>query len=167
MPLPKDKLAEMVPIEREGSVDEDLLEDSSRRIEEYLRQQGYYKARVDARAPRGQDGDADDRLPHSRQDRLFRVAPGGVEISGNQAIPIEEFEAVHQDAAPGEPFVSAKLDASTGAIKQVYQRRGFANVAVASRRQRGRRGRAQADDRDQGRLARAGRQRRRSRATES
>ena len=40
-PLPKDKLAELVPIEREGSVDEDLLEDSSRRIKEYLRQQGY------------------------------------------------------------------------------------------------------------------------------
>ena len=43
-PLPADRRAELVPIEREGSVDEDLLEDSSNRIEEYLRAQGYRDA---------------------------------------------------------------------------------------------------------------------------
>ena len=43
-PLPADKRAELVPIEREGSVDEDLLEDSTNRIEEYLRSQGYRDA---------------------------------------------------------------------------------------------------------------------------
>ena len=129
MPSPKDKLAEMVPIEREGSVDEDLLEDSSRRIEEHLRQQGYYKARVTHE--RLEDSGTLTIVFHIHQDRLFRVAPGGVEISGNQAIPIEEFRPFIKISA-GEPFVSAKLDALTAAIKQVYQRRGFANVAVAS-----------------------------------
>jgi len=125
----KDKLAEMVPIEREGSVDEDLLEDSSRRLEEHLRQQGYYKARVTHE--RLEDSGTLTVVFHIHQDRLFRVAPGGVEISGNQAIPIEEFRPFIKISA-GEPFVSAKLDALTAAIKQVYQRRGFANVAVAS-----------------------------------
>ena len=43
-PLPGDTRAELVPIEREGSADEDLLEDSSNRIEEYLRAQGYRDA---------------------------------------------------------------------------------------------------------------------------
>ena len=43
-PLPSDRRAELVPVEREGSVDEDLLEDSSNRIEEYLRAQGYREA---------------------------------------------------------------------------------------------------------------------------
>src|SRR5205814_5810099 len=43
-PLPADRRAELVPVEREGSVDEDLLEDSSNRIEEYLRAQGYRDA---------------------------------------------------------------------------------------------------------------------------
>ena len=43
-PLPSDQRAELVPVEREGSVDEDLLEDSSNRIEEYLRAQGYRDA---------------------------------------------------------------------------------------------------------------------------
>ena len=93
--VPKDKLADMVPIEREGSVDEDLLEDSSRRIEEHLRQQGYYKARV-THERLEQDGTLTI-VFHIRQDHLYRVAQGGVEISGNQAIPVEEFRPAHQD----------------------------------------------------------------------
>ena len=32
---------ELVPVRREGSVDEDLLEDSKRAIEAYLHDQGY------------------------------------------------------------------------------------------------------------------------------
>ena len=127
--VPKDKLADMVPIEREGSVDEDLLEDSSRRIEEHLRQQGYYKARV-THERLEQDGTLTV-VFHIRQDHLYRVAQGGVDISGNQTVPVEEFRPFIKISA-GEPFVSAKLDALAGAIKQLYQRRGFANVAVAS-----------------------------------
>jgi outer membrane protein assembly factor BamA len=45
--LPAKVRRELVPIEREGSLDEDLLEDSSNRISEYLRGQGYR----DAQAP--------------------------------------------------------------------------------------------------------------------
>ena len=44
-----DRLKELAPLEREGSVDEDLLEDSEGRIENYLRQQGYWKADVTVR----------------------------------------------------------------------------------------------------------------------
>ena len=39
-PVPADRLKELAPLEREGSVDEDLLEDSETRIENYLRQEG-------------------------------------------------------------------------------------------------------------------------------
>src|SRR6185503_18036299 len=42
--LPADRRVELVPVQREASVDEDLLEDSSNRIEEYLRGQGYRDA---------------------------------------------------------------------------------------------------------------------------
>src|SRR5262249_49643619 len=45
--LPAKARRDLVPIEREGSLDEDLLEDSSNRIAEYLRGQGYR----DAQAP--------------------------------------------------------------------------------------------------------------------
>ena len=50
--LPTDKRAELVPVAREGSVDEDLLEDSTNRIEEYLRGMGYRDARRRIRARR-------------------------------------------------------------------------------------------------------------------
>ena len=35
-----------MPVAREASVDEDLLEDSLRRIEQFLYQQGHWKAEV-------------------------------------------------------------------------------------------------------------------------
>ena len=56
IPLPKDQIDDLVPVEREGSVDEDLLEDSARRIEDYLRQQGYWKAEVNPPARRESTG---------------------------------------------------------------------------------------------------------------
>jgi len=42
--LPADKRAELVSIEREGSVDEDLLEDTTNAIVDHLRTQGYRDA---------------------------------------------------------------------------------------------------------------------------
>ena len=48
-PLPKARRTELVPVEREGAVDEDLLEDSKRRVEQFLRAQGYWKAVADYR----------------------------------------------------------------------------------------------------------------------
>jgi outer membrane protein assembly factor BamA len=40
-PLPGDKQTELVPIVEEGSADQDLLEDSTNRIQEYFRSAGY------------------------------------------------------------------------------------------------------------------------------
>ena len=53
-PLPQDKLAELVPIAREGSVDQDLIEDSIQRIKSYLNQQGYWKADATAERQEGE-----------------------------------------------------------------------------------------------------------------
>jgi outer membrane protein insertion porin family len=51
-PLSTRERRELVPIEREGSVDEDLLEDSANRIREHLNAQGYRDAEAEyARAP--------------------------------------------------------------------------------------------------------------------
>ncbi|MCA1563802.1 MAG: hypothetical protein LC804_27335 [Acidobacteria bacterium] len=53
-PLPSGQIDELVPVRREGSVDADLLEDSERRIERFLHQQGYWKADVTHRRTEGQ-----------------------------------------------------------------------------------------------------------------
>ena len=126
-PLPSDRRAELVPVEREGSVDEDLLEDSSNRIEDYLRGQGYRDARA----------------PHARAETngelliTFAVARGqqfkvaSYEISGNASVPLAEFESSLR-LRDGQPFSSARLDADVQTIEDQYHRRGFAAARVST-----------------------------------
>jgi outer membrane protein insertion porin family len=127
-PLPKDKIDELVPIEREGSVDQDLLEDSARRMTEYLNQLGYWKAEVAPPARREADG----RLTlvfDVKRGRLYHVASGGVEVTGNASVPIEELRQL-QKMSEGDVFLRSKLDAMAGAIAQLYKTRGFATAQV-------------------------------------
>lgn len=85
-PLPDDQRTELVPIEREGSADEDLLEDSARRITEFLNEQGYWRARVDhARTPTDNELQIVFKVRRGRQYLVGRVQIGG---GGNQAIPL-------------------------------------------------------------------------------
>ncbi len=124
-PLPADRRAELVPVQREGSVDEDLLEDSSNRIEEFLRGQGYRNARA----------------PHTREEtggelvitfavtrgQQFKVAT--YEISGNASVPLSDFESSLR-LRDGQPFAAARLDADVQTIEELYRRRGFAAARV-------------------------------------
>jgi outer membrane protein insertion porin family len=122
-PLPGDKQKELVPIEREGSFDEDLLEDSSNRIEEYLRAQGYRGAAA----------------PHTREENggelliTFTVKKGAqyrvsrVDISGNASIPLSDFAPALR-VREGQPFSAASLDGDLSGIEALYHRRGFASA---------------------------------------
>ena len=98
-PLPSDRRAELVPVEREGSVDEDLLEDSSNRIEEYLRAQGYRDARGAAYAR----GDGRRAGHHLHGDPRAAVPGCAYEISGNASVPLSEFEPSLR-LRDGQPF---------------------------------------------------------------
>jgi outer membrane protein insertion porin family len=120
-PIPKDRLDDLVSIRREGSVDEDLLEDTDRRIESYLHQQGYWKARVTHE--RKEDDGALAIVFRIDRGMLYRVA-GDVEISGNRSIPIQELRPLLR-LEPGDVFISSRLDAALAAIADLYQRRGF------------------------------------------
>ena len=124
-PLPSDRRAELVPVEREGSVDEDLLEDSSNRIEEFLKAQGYRDATA----------------PHRRETRdgelviTFAVTRGqqarvsAFDISGNPSLALAEFEPALR-VRVGQPFSEARLAADVQMIEDLYHRRGFAAAAV-------------------------------------
>ena len=123
--LPEDTRAELVPIEREGSVDEDLLEDTTNAIVDHLRSQGYR----DAMAPHSRTESGTElviafdvkRGPEYRVDR--------VEISGNASVPLSELETALR-LRDGEPFAEARLDADLAAIQDLYRRRGFAAATV-------------------------------------
>ena len=129
-PLPKDKIAELVPVESEGSVDQDLLEDSARRITDYLNQQGYWKAEVKPPERREADGQLTVVFTVNRG-RVYRVAPGGVEVTGNQSVPIETLKPLLR-LEQGDLYVASRLSAIEGALKQWYRTQGFAAADVAS-----------------------------------
>jgi outer membrane protein assembly complex protein YaeT len=124
-PLPADVREELVPIAREGSTDEDLLEDSTNRIVDYLRARGYR----DAAAPHARverDGELIVSFAVERGPQ-YRVA--AVNISGNTFLPRPALEPLLRLRA-GQPFQAARLDADVAAIQDAYRRRGFTAVDV-------------------------------------
>ena len=129
-PIPKDKIPELVPIEAEGSVDPDILDESADRITDYLKQQGYWKATV-APPERRESGTELVIVFHVSRGALYRIAPGGVEISGNRLVSIDELRPLVRMSA-GEPFIQGRLDAADAAIKQLYLTKGFASVEPQS-----------------------------------
>ena len=133
--IPKDKLATLVPIESEGSVDQDILEDSARRITDYLRGLGYWKANV----PPPDRSEQDSSLVitfHITKGPLYRVAAGGLDISGNRSIPLDQLkDRLDRPGArlvAGDPFIESRLDAAVGVIQAAYQENGFPDAVVAS-----------------------------------
>lgn len=126
-PIPRDRWDDLVPLEREGSADEDLLEDSARRIEDYLKLQGYWRAQ--ARHERRRDGDQARIVFTVLRGLLYRVADG-VQITGNRTVPITELAPLASRMDAGDPFVDANLNAAAAAITALYHARGYAQVKV-------------------------------------
>jgi outer membrane protein insertion porin family len=123
--VPSERHEEFVPIAREGSVDEDLLEDSTNRIEGFFRTQGFRDATA----------------PHSREERAgelivtFTVRKGGqyrvdsVELSGNSAMSTADLSARLRVRA-GQPFSAAALDADVRTAEESFRRLGYPAVQV-------------------------------------
>lgn len=129
-PLPKDKISELVPVEREGSVDEDLLEDSARAITDYLNQQGYWKAEV--KPPERHEANNELTIVFTVQrGAIYHVAPGGIQVEGNQSVPMTEIRPLLK-LEQGDLFVASRLTAIEGAIRQIYRTRGFATAELAT-----------------------------------
>ncbi len=122
-PLPPDQRDELVPIAREGSTDEDLLEDSSNRIESYFRGLGYR----DATAPHVVENQGPDQVITFAVKRgpLYRVGP--IEIAGNTSMSLAALQAPLR-VKTGQPFSAAALDADLNLIADAYRREGFASV---------------------------------------
>lgn len=122
-PLPRAQQEAFVPIEREGSADEDLLEDSSRQIEEYFRAAGYR----DAAAPHSREAANGELLITFtiRKGPLYKVSE--YDVAGNASVTLDEL-ASKVRVAVGQPFAESRLDADVSAIETLYRQRGFARV---------------------------------------
>ena len=123
--VPEGDPSELVPVEREGSVDEDLLEDADRRIEGFLNGLGYRDAAV--RHSRETEGDELSIVFTIDRGRLYEV--GSVVFNGSVSVPTAELERL-VDLPIGRPLVSRELDAAVSAVAEYYSRLGFATVNV-------------------------------------
>ena len=120
-----DDLEDLVPIRAERSVDQDLLEDASRAIENALREQGF---RI-AQAPytRQQQGDELVLTFTIRRGPLHRVE--SLDIQGTAALTPVAIAPLLQ-LKPGEPFVELRVGAIAAAITELYRVRGFTQASV-------------------------------------
>ncbi len=121
-PFPGDR-KDLVPVEREGSVDEDLLEDSTARIEDALKAQGY----KDAMAPHDRMMAGDELVItfHVTRGQQYRIA--SVMIVGNVSVPSSELQ-LSPRLREGQPFSQAAVDAEAAGIEDVYRRAGFGSA---------------------------------------
>ncbi len=123
--LPESEREALAPIREERSVDQDLLEDMSARIESALRQQGYRAAQ--APYTRQQEG-AELVLTFTiSRGPLHRV--GAVDVSGLSSLRREDVAPLLQ-INPGDAFVEARAGAVASAIAELYHVRGFLQAAV-------------------------------------
>jgi outer membrane protein insertion porin family len=124
-PLPQDAREDLVPLQREGSVDEDLLEDAERAIEDYLHARGYRDA--DVRHTREQK--SNELVITFAVSRGPRHVLDDVIVNGNRGIASAELLKLVQ-AERGDPFVEATVEGGVDAITQLYRARGFTRAKV-------------------------------------
>ncbi len=124
-PVPGARVDDLVPIAREGSIDEDLLEDSSLRIATHLRELGYRDARVTHR-----------RLEEPGElsvvfsvERGARYVVDGVEFTGHGVLPAAELAALF-DVEVGAALVIDGVEAGAAAVRAAYEQRGYRGVEV-------------------------------------
>jgi outer membrane protein insertion porin family len=125
-PVPRDRLDELAPLAREGSVEEDLLEDSEGKIRAYLRHEGYWKA--DVTVARERTDTALTVVFTIKRGRQYRLA-GPAAVSGAKAIGVAELMPLIP-LKTGELFVESQLAAAADAVRAYYRERGFPKADV-------------------------------------
>ena len=125
--LPETERERLVPVRTEGSADEDLLEDSSRAIDDYLYSRGYR----DATALYTRQEQKDELVITFNVNRGPRYLVRNVSFTGNMAITETELLPLIRLKA-GEPFVRSTVATGITAIERLYRSRGFTRVQVKS-----------------------------------
>lgn len=124
-PLPSEIRETLVPVAQESSVDEDLLEDSSRRLLDYLWRLGFPRAVVNYRRTAA---DLELRIVfHVDQGPLVRV--GRIEIEGYETFPRSVLED-RLGVASGDPFVEASFAVGVAAMAEAYREAGYSDARV-------------------------------------
>ncbi len=124
-PLPDDRRRALVPVERLRSIEEEVLEDASRNIEQYFRLEGYRAAAAPATRTRA----------NGELRVTFTIARGPlhvlrrVDTAGVRALPATELEPLLK-LRDGEAYVDERVGTVAAALGEYYRVRGFAGVRV-------------------------------------
>jgi outer membrane protein insertion porin family len=128
-PLPEKRREEILALLKEGTLDEDVLENEQRSIEDELRGRGYR----DAAAPYQPESTADGQLQIAftvKHGPQYRVAAVEVIVDGQQ-LPRSEIQPGLK-VAPGQWYAKARVDADVETLKTLYSRQGFRAVKVSA-----------------------------------
>ncbi len=129
-------LKKLVPIYEEGAVDDDLLNEGRRNIQNHLQTLGYFEATVSVSQHSAPDG--------KNLQVVYAVNPGdrhklaAIRISGNRFFPDELIRAHMQDEPAGRLFSHGRysevlLEEDVGSIQSLYRASGFRQAEVASK----------------------------------
>ncbi len=124
-PQPPGDPEEFVPMRRQRSVDEDLLEDSDQRVAVYWRRQGFR----DVRVTHSREVQADQLVVTMHVDRGLQYVTGTVRITGNANM---SDDAVRETLGvrPGVPYDQSLVSAGLARLRTSYLRLGYYQVSV-------------------------------------
>ena len=127
-PIPTRDFSDLVPIEREGSADEDLLEDSDRRITTLLQDMGYRDATVTHKNEI--DGDQLSIIFTVQRGQLYEISD--VVFSGNTIVTRQILESI-VTLKHGDALVNRNVQSSVSSVAEHYRQLGYATVRVEPR----------------------------------
>lgn len=125
-PLPG-KDTDLVPITREGSADDDLLEDSVRRIEAALRREGYWKGR----AAFAHAVTATSKVITVTVTRGARYRFERLDVSGNTQMTVAAITAMIA-LEPEALFDESKVARGVAALREAYRQQGYAAATITA-----------------------------------
>jgi outer membrane protein insertion porin family len=129
-------LRKLVPIYEEGAVDEDLLNEGRRNLQNYLQSVGYFDATVNVSQHSMQDG--------ARVQVVYVIEPGArhklsaIQITGNKLFDDEIIRSRMQEQTAGRLFAHGKyseglLAQDVRSIEDLYRSNGYLQVKVTIR----------------------------------
>lgn len=122
-PLPPGSVDDWVPIRRENSADDDLLEDSAFRIRRALQQEGYWRATAEARRESAAGGAEMVVTMVVTRGARYRLA--AIEVEGASHFTPADVRSL-LELPVGAPFVEDQVDARLGALTNAYAFAGYA-----------------------------------------
>ncbi|MGB8783777.1 MAG: POTRA domain-containing protein [Terriglobales bacterium] len=129
-------LHRLVPIYEEGAVDDDLLNEGRRNIQNHLETLGYFEARVGVSQHNAQDGKNVQVIYAINSGERHKLV--GIHIAGNHFFPAELIRSRMQDQAAGRLFShgrynEALLEEDVARIQSLYRASGFRQAEVTSK----------------------------------